>query len=256
MWNTNYTFLTTDTGECDDVNHSVRWLFLCIDILLFVWLISYQLSRSMEHQFCVGRRSCSLFWSVVREQLYQFWSTKYFKASVGFSHVHRSLYSFLSDKLTGWGAHGTRRHLPPLRWCDVNVCCRRNRSHPLLYEPSSSHCKYLSNRSYYRYYCRVPSLSVTKLPAFATATILLHIVSSIYITMSQAPPATASGVNPNDTNNHTTDELLYAAFRQKTIDMKHWVPLPDSMPSVRPFLVTIFILNILTICLYIHTNIA
>ena len=70
--------------------------------------------------------------------------------------------------------------------------------------------------------------------------------------MSQAPPATASGVNPNDTNNHTTDELLYAAFRQKTIDMKHWVPLPDSMPSVRPFLVTIFILNILTIYVYIY----
>lgn len=26
--------------------------------------------------------------------------------------------------------------------------------------------------------------------------------------------------------------VLQDAFRQKTLEMKHWVPLPDSMPSV------------------------
>ena len=43
---------------------------------------------------------------------------------------------------------------------------------------------------------------------------------------------TTTNGNPNAPST-TTEEILYSAFRQKTIDMKHWVPLPDSMPSVR-----------------------
>ena len=49
---------------------------------------------------------------------------------------------------------------------------------------------------------------------------------------ASAPLLTTSG-NPNAPSPNSTEEIFYSAFRQKTIDMKHWVPLPDSMPSVR-----------------------
>jgi hypothetical protein len=40
----------------------------------------------------------------------------------------------------------------------------------------------------------------------------------------------------NATTTSATTSILYTAFRQKTIDMKQWVPPPDSMPSVGVFL--------------------
>ena len=49
-------------------------------------------------------------------------------------------------------------------------------------------------------------------------------------TSTNAVPITTTNT-PNTTS--TADEILYSAFRQKTIDMKHWVPLPESTPSVR-----------------------
>jgi hypothetical protein len=59
------------------------------------------------------------------------------------------------------------------------------------------------------------------------------------MTENSHPTNTASTVpltsnnNNNDQQSTTTSSILYTAFRQKTIDMKHWVPLPESMPSVR-----------------------
>ena len=48
-------------------------------------------------------------------------------------------------------------------------------------------------------------------------------------TTTNAVPITTTTNTPNT----TADDILYSAFRQKTIDMKHWVPLPESTPSVR-----------------------
>jgi hypothetical protein len=60
--------------------------------------------------------------------------------------------------------------------------------------------------------------------------------------------------NPNapNTSTTTTEEILYSAFRQKTIDMKHWVPLPDSMPSVRCGMCLLLLL--VTAILHEHNN--
>jgi hypothetical protein len=45
--------------------------------------------------------------------------------------------------------------------------------------------------------------------------------------------STASGQQVVVTNGSSSSGvLLQDAFRQKTVEMKHWVPLPDSMPSV------------------------
>jgi hypothetical protein len=64
-------------------------------------------------------------------------------------------------------------------------------------------------------------------------------------TSAQTSTGNANMTTPTATTatTSTTEEILYSAFRQKTIDMKHWVPLPDSMPSVRFSLIVVHIVN-------------
>ena len=43
---------------------------------------------------------------------------------------------------------------------------------------------------------------------------------------------TSSNAQPVVAINSSSSAVLQDAFRMKTVEMKHWTPLPDSMPSV------------------------